>query len=159
MIRKMTLFAALLCAGLTHAVPVLINYQGTYLDDAGVPVTQASTPVIISIWDDATSTNTVNRKFQENHTVNIDDGVFSLQIGSGGTPVGTFDAALFDTTSNLYLQLTINGETMLPRVRFLSAPYTLQSANSAKLGNQPITYFASAADLTNLQTSLTTETS
>lgn len=152
--KAIVLITAILITGLAQAVPVLINYQGTYLDNAGVPVTQSSAPVVISIWDHATSTNTVNRKFQENHTVNIDDGVFSLKIGSGSSPVGTFNASLFDTATSLYLQITINGEEMLPRVRFLSAPYTLQSENSAKLGNQPLAYFASASSVNALASAI-----
>lgn len=156
--KKLILSAALLLtASMAQAVPMLVNYQGMYVDNAGVPVTQTNTPVVISIWDDPTSTNTTNRKYQEQHSSNVSDGNFSLKIGSGSSQIGTFDAALFDTSSALYLQLNINGEDMLPRVRFLSAPYTLQSENSTKLGNQPLAYFASATDLTNLQTSLNTE--
>lgn len=143
--------ALLLLVSAAHAVPVLVNYQGTYVNNAGVPVTQASAPVVVSIWDHATSTNTTNRKYQENHSVNISDGNFSLKIGSGSSPIGTFTASLFDTTSDLYLQLSINGEDMLPRVRFLSAPYTLQSENTARLGNQPATYYASAASVSALE--------
>lgn len=151
---RLLLLTTLLINTLAYAVPGLINYQGTYLDNAGVPVTQANTPVVISIWNDAQSTDPLNRKYAENHIVNVDDGVFSLKIGAGNTPVGTFNAQLFDTASTLYLQLTINGEVMLPRVRFLSAPYTLQSENAARLGNQPANYYASAISVSTLAASI-----
>lgn len=158
---RLTLFLLACClASIAHAVPLLVNYQGTYVDNAGVPVTQPNTAVIISIWNHPTGTDVfLNRKYQENHIVNISDGNFSLKIGSGSSPSGTFDANLFDTTEDRYLQLTINGEIMLPRVRFLSAPYTLQSENSARFGNQLPAYYATAADLTTLQNSLGNEVS
>lgn len=143
--------ATLLFSFAAYAVPNLVNYQGTLLDNNNIPVTQANVPIIISIWDDATSTATANRKYQENHTVNVDDGVFSLQIGSGSSAIGTFNPALFDTAGNLFLQLNINGEDLLPRVRFLTAPYTMQSENSARFGNQLPTFYATASALSSLQ--------
>lgn len=146
--------ATLLLLGMTalaHAVPTLVNYQGTLLDNNNIPVTQSNVPIVVSIWDHASSTATGNRKYQENHTVNVNDGNFSFPIGSGSSPIGTFNANLFNTSSTLYLQLNINGEDLLPRVRFLSAPYTLQSVNSGLLGNQPPTFYATASALNALQ--------
>lgn len=137
----LALMIVLLGCQAAWAVPPLVNYQGTYVNNAGVPVTQASAPVVISIWDHVTSTSLANRKYQENHTVNISDGNFSLKIGSGSSPVGTFGADLFNTPGALYLQLRINGEDMLPRVRFLSAPYTLQAENARLFDNQTTTAF------------------
>ncbi len=145
------MLVAITIAASVHAIPAYINYQGTLLNDSGVPVTQNNVPVVISIWDHATNTAAANKKYQESHTVNVDDGNFSFAIGSGSSPVGTYNAALFDTAGERYLQLNVNGEDMLPRVRFLSAPFTLQSQNTQTLGNFPPAYFASASALAALQ--------
>lgn len=139
--RLSAILLCLLLPAMAQAVPMLINYQGTYVNNAGVPVTQTSVPVVVSIWNDPTNTNAAYRKYQENHTVNINDGQFSFPIGGGSSPVGTFDASLFSNNNALYLQLRINGEDMLPRVRFLSAPYTLQSENSTRFNNQTPSYY------------------
>lgn len=128
-------------ANVAQAIPLLINYQGVYVNNAGVPVTQSSVPVTISIWNHATFTGPAYRLYQEDHTVNINDGQFSLQIGSGSNPTGTFNANTFNNSNTIYLQLSINSEDMSPRVRFLSAPYTFQAENSVRFNNQPPSYY------------------
>jgi hypothetical protein len=132
------------------AVPGTINYQGTLLNNQGIPVTQTSAPVTVSIWDDETSTNVSNRVYTEDHTVDIDDGVFSLEIG-GGTTSDPFGPDLFNTGSTLWLEITVNGEVLTPRQPWRSNPYTMQAQNSQLLGNNPPSYFATATDIQNLQ--------
>lgn len=130
------------------AVPNYINYQGRLLDGSGIPVTQSGMSMVVSIW---TAPTGGSKLYQENQTVDVDDGVYSFQIGNGtgGTPAWS-PTSLFMSGSR-FIELTIQGQTLTPRHELLSAPFTLQSGNSDNLGGQPIYYFGTAAGEAALQ--------
>jgi len=131
------------------AVPGTINYQGRLLDNNGIPVTQADMTFVISIWSAASAGSKI---YEETHGVDVDDGVYSFQIGggTGGTPVWN-PSGFFNTASPRFVQLVVNGEILSPRHQLLSAPFTLQSGNSDALGGQGINYFGTAAQVNSLQ--------
>jgi len=131
------------------AVPNYINYQGRLLDNNGIPVTQSNMTMVVSIW---TASTAGVKLYQENQTVNVDDGVYSFQIGNGtgGVPAWS-PSSLFNTSAPRFIELSIQGQTLTPRHQILSAPFTLQSGNSDNLGGQPIGYFGTAAGENSLQ--------
>lgn len=140
---------------LAVAPPAWINFQGRLLNSSGVPVTQSNMAFIVSIWSDPTSTNQpAHLKYRESHVVNVDDGVYSFPVGSG-TPVPCtgcgYGASLYANNTTLWLEITVQGETLSPRHRLLSAPYTNHAGNSENLGGQPAGYFGTAATDNYLQ--------
>jgi hypothetical protein len=60
------------------------------------------------------------------------DGAFDIQIGSGTNPSGTLDADTF-ATSEAWLELTIDGETLDPRQRLVAVPYALRAVVAERL--------------------------
>jgi len=71
--------------------------------------------------------------FAEDHeNVGLDNGIFSIRIGTGMPVSGAFGPELFSAT-NRYLQVHINGERLSPRQPIGSVPYAFQSGNTARL--------------------------
>ena len=94
-----------------------LDYKGTLKDVSGNPVTGA-TPVRFAICSggDASTAGDCGGggtvAYEETVTVNPDPaGDFALMIGQ----VGGLDFRVFDTPQSLFLQVTVNGETLLPR--------------------------------------------
>lgn len=62
-------------------------------------------------------------QFAEDHeNVGLDNGIFSIRIGTGMPLSGVFGPELFNAT-NRYLQVHINGERLSPRQPIGSVPY------------------------------------
>jgi type VI secretion system secreted protein VgrG len=65
----------------------------------------------------------------------VSNGLFGVALGSGvisdGTGPGTYAslAAVFGQNTAVYLELVIQGETLAPRVRILTAPYAHNATN------------------------------
>jgi len=140
MIRFILLMALPLVA---LAVPNYINYQGRLLDNNGIPITQNSMAMVVSIW---TASVAGTKLYQENQTVDVNDGVYAFQIGNGtgGTPAWD-PTNLFNTSSPRFVELTVQGQTLTPRFQLLSAPFTLQSGNSDNLGGNPPAFYGTAS--------------
>lgn len=138
---KATLFASLLLSALPSLAAVgPMSYQGRLLDTNGVPV-NATLDITVSIFDD-TSNGTL--KYQEEFSaaggdaVIVNDGVYSIMIGeqspTGGDNI--WDAALWSDNPVLYLELEVGGETLTPRSRISSSPFSMTSNNSEALGSR-----------------------
>ena len=152
--KKMIGLLILLCfSSAVLSVPATVNYQGRLLDNAGIPVTATDVTVVVKVWNHETSTTSGNNVYTETHTVNIADGVYSLQIGTGSTS-DTFDHNLFDTGVSLWFEITVSGETLSPRHQFLAGPYSFQSENAQTLQNQPASAFATSSQVSGLLTEL-----
>jgi len=148
------IFSLLLLATLpvlAAAPPAWVNFQGRLLDNNGIPVTQSNMAFVVKIWSDPTSTLPANLKYSESHTVNVDDGVYSFPIGSGTPLSGIYGGSLYANNSVLWLEITVQSETLSPRHRLLSAPYTNHAGNSENLAGLPVSYFGSAATDVSLQ--------
>ena len=125
--------ASIALAGAAQAAaPPGVAYQGLGLDASGAPI-QGEQAVLIRIYGDPISTAPADLVYQETHAaVPFVDGVFSVVIGAGTAPVGTFGSQTFDT-ADLWLELGIAGETLAPRVKLQSVPYALQCANAESI--------------------------
>jgi hypothetical protein len=107
-------------------VPATINYQGQVLGAGGAPVA-GPVNVDIGIWDAA---NGGTRLYREQHlNTPLANGVYTLRLGTGPTPTGTFNAATFEG-ANRWLELAINGETLSPRQPFSSVAYALRAQDA-----------------------------
>jgi hypothetical protein len=111
-------------------VPAMINYQGRLTDSGGAPLTGAF-PMTFSIYDEATGGVAL---WTETHTsVNAVDGLFSVILGSSGSPLpdSVFAAA------ERYLGVTIGTDSELsPRTRLVASCYAhrVSSIDGAEAG-------------------------
>ena len=111
--------------------PTQLTYQGFLTDGNGAPLGNTSPvnkTVIFRIFDTATAGNII---WSSQQIVTVDKGYFNVLLGEG-SQVGSepFNADLsgvFTGTlvSDRYLELTVDGAALAPRLRFLPAPYSL----------------------------------
>ncbi|MDX2168192.1 MAG: hypothetical protein SF182_14045, partial [Deltaproteobacteria bacterium] len=103
-------------------VPNLINYQGRLTDPSGVPKNGSFTMKFTVVDGGGSSLG-----WTETQTVAVEDGFFNVQLGSVTPfPSGLFTGAPSDSYGPLrYLQVMVNGETLVPNRRITSAAYSL----------------------------------
>lgn len=115
--------------------PDKLTYQGFLTDQDGVPLGNSAPinkTVIFRIYDMALSGVI---KWAEQQSVTIDKGHFSVLLGQGTAVAGPWPSLPIVFTgvdaSERYMQITVDGTDLLPRLQFLSAPYALlaKSAN------------------------------
>jgi hypothetical protein len=106
-----------------------VNYQGRLFDSSGNPV-NGNVTLVFSLYDQASGGN---RKWgPETHTgVPASDGLFSVLLGSR-TADGIPQSAL---GGDLWLEVSVNGETLSPREQLGAVPYAIWSqATGVPLG-------------------------
>lgn len=104
------------------SVPNLINFQGRLTDASGNPVADGSHTINYTIWNLPTGGSTL---WTENTSQSTSSGLFTHNLGS----VTALPEELFQTYDSLYLQVQADGQTILPRIRLTSTPYTRVSNN------------------------------
>ena len=102
-----------------NQTPEMFRYQGRLVD--GTNLVNATLPMSFKLYD-APSGGTLH--YEDSSTVLVVDGLYSTMIGDD-TVYGSLLDALTNTA--LYLELTIDGETLLPRERVVSVPYALSA--------------------------------
>ena len=114
-------------------VPQLLNHQGRLTDDAGMPITTATT-LRFSLYQggDAATPGSGTLVYQEDASVTPDSsGVFNHLVGSGTVIYGTLDSTVFQTASPVYLEITVDpaglNETLLPRKQIVTVGYSFKS--------------------------------
>jgi hypothetical protein len=101
-------------------VPAEVSYQGLLLDDVGAPVT-ATVTMDFELFDAPLAGNSL---WTESHAgVQVVDGVYDVVLGSS-TPL----TAALVAGGTLHLEVTVEGETLVPRQPLLVVPYALRSA-------------------------------
>ncbi len=122
--------------------PTQLTYQGFLTDRNGQPLgntTPTNQTIIFRIYDAATA-GTI--KWSSQQVVTLDKGHFSVLLGEGSA--GPEGQSLFkdDLTSvfsgsgdvsDRYLQLTVDGVNIAPRLRFLPAPYAVHARTATQL--------------------------
>ena len=146
------LFLALICTALLGFAPgrlaqaadgkppTQLTYQGFLTDKDGLPLgntAPVNKTIIFRIYDAAT-TGTI--KWSSQQVVTLDKGHFSVLLGEGSAVTGeTFNADLTSVfsgssdVSDRYLQLTVDGVNIAPRLRFLPAPYAVHARTATQL--------------------------
>lgn len=113
----------------------IISYQGRLLNSNRVPVSDASASILFELYTAASGGSCVWSNSSATcataiaRTVTLTDGLFSEHLGdtAAPTPYAAIGDSVFGDNSALYLQVTINGETLTPRKRIVSAPYAINS--------------------------------
>jgi hypothetical protein len=141
--------------------PTLVNYQGVLRSSADAPLT-GTYDMAFRFFDEPTAGVEI---MIDQHTaaganaVTVTGGLFDVALGGGtiadGSGPGTYTSldAVFRDHAGVWLEIGIGGETLAPRTRIHSAPYSLNAtsaANATQLAGQPASFY--------LDTSATTQT-
>src|SRR3989338_6431158 len=121
-------FAILLVSAPSHtraqeAPANIISYQGRLLDTNSVPVTDASVDMIFRVYDAATVGNCVWSNSASDcstataRSVTLTAGLFSEDLGDTGDLYAAMLSSLFGDESELYLEVTVEGDVLSPRKR------------------------------------------
>ncbi|MFZ2978592.1 MAG: hypothetical protein WA057_02900, partial [Candidatus Magasanikiibacteriota bacterium] len=126
----LSLFFAIFILSKTMAAtaPTILNYQGKITEN-GVTVT-TSLPMAFILYSSSTDGNilyTSAGTISNTSTINVTStyGVFSVNIGGAGT--NSLDPSIFQNYSNVYLEVWVNGERMVPRRQLMATPYSFNS--------------------------------
>ena len=122
---------------LAEASPGLLNFQGRLTDPGNSPRT-GSFNMSFKICGNSNCSATGDPLWSETQSnIPVTNGVFSVQVGAA-TPIPD---TVFNT-DNTFLEVTVAGETLLPRQRLLTASYAF---NSSRVGGWTSGYFVSTA--------------
>ncbi|MFA5928403.1 MAG: tail fiber domain-containing protein [Candidatus Margulisiibacteriota bacterium] len=109
------------------AVPNQLTYSGRLLQNGALVNT--SLPMIFSIHTDPTAGTQLWS--QTIASVEVNQGIYSVALGEAGNMISP---NMF-VTDNAYLQVAVNGETLLPRTKINSVGYALQAGAVTGLSN------------------------
>lgn len=115
---------AALAVTLRAEAPEMFRYQGRLVN--GTNLVNATLPMSFKLYD-AQSGGT--QLYEDSNSVLVVDGLYSTYIGDN-TVLGSLISAV--TNAAVYLELTVNGETLSPRERLVSVPYALNSGSSTR---------------------------
>ncbi len=103
-------------------IPKIINYQGRVADNSGTPVPDGIYDMQFSIWQ--TESGGIAPVWTSGiHNVEVTDGIFNALLGTvGATPLD------LEFAQDLWLEVTIEGETQTPRQRFGSVGYAYMAS-------------------------------
>jgi hypothetical protein len=112
----------------TPNVPATMTQQGRLLNTDGTPAT-GSVSMTFSLYDSSTATTAI---WTETQSVTLDDGYFSVQLGSM-TSLGSSTTLQTDlaTGVSLFLGLKVGTDSeMTPREEIAAIPYALVAQNA-----------------------------
>lgn len=116
--KVFVVLAVCLLAGSASAqAPEMFRYQGRLVD--GTNLVNATLPMSFKLYDAQTDGALL---YEDSNSVLVVDGLYATMIGND-TVSGSLTNALTNTA--VYLELTIDGETLSPRERLVSVPYAL----------------------------------
>ena len=127
-------FVGVLLILIVSALPRVINYQGKLTNTDGTGVNGAL-PMVFRLF---TSEEGGYPIWEETDTVSVTNGLFSVFLGNAVPFPDTVD---FHT--QYWLEVEVNGETMSPRERLVSAPYALYSSRALNVDNAVQSVFSS----------------
>lgn len=113
------------------SAPKTLNFTGKITDVDGSAITAAGTSVTIDFFTASSGGSTI---YTEVDSVNPDaDGVFSLTIGN----VTALTSTNFD--QQIYVQITVAGNALLPRYALTASPYAITAASATSVAYTGIT--------------------
>lgn len=130
----LTAFVALMLAipATTSAEPPAeVPIQGYITDSEGVPIDD-STEIDVEIFDAQSGGTALH---SETLTVDPEAGSFTAYLGTEST----LDLSIFQANTDLWAEVTVDGETLQPRLKIATAPYaaaTAFSQNAGQLGGE-----------------------
>jgi hypothetical protein len=100
-------------------VPNVINYQGYLTDSSGSPL-KGTVNITLTFWDALTAGNRVGSP-KSYTNVKVNNGVLSQNV----------DVSYITFDGQIYLEMTINGETLAPRQLVTSVPAAYRAKTAA----------------------------
>ena len=111
---------ASMATGAWASVPGEVNYQGLLLDDQGSPI-DGSVALVFALFDDLAAGTQL---WSESHpSVAVSQGIYEVALGS----LVPIDASLL-AGGEVYLEISVDGDTLSPRQRLLAVPYAVRAA-------------------------------
>jgi hypothetical protein len=98
-----------------------LGYQAVLTGPSGVPVANGNYTILVKFWKSATSTNSGDLVYQDQQTVTVTNGILNIAIPDTTSEAGALDPAQF--AQPLWVEFTINGQTLSPRQKLLGTPY------------------------------------
>ncbi|MGH7597743.1 MAG: beta strand repeat-containing protein [bacterium] len=109
--------------GAQAQVPQLINYQGQLTDAGGTPV-NGTVQMVFKIFDALSGGTELYREpATGTRSVTVTNGIFNVLIGE----VNAIPLTLFDSSTERYFEVEVNGTVLTPRRKFGSVPYAFTS--------------------------------
>jgi hypothetical protein len=115
--------------------PRILMYQGRLLNSNNVPVSDATALMSFALYTAASggtclwSNNDTACGSVTTRTVTLSAGLFSEALGdtTASTPYAPIAATVFSNNASVFLEVTVNGETLAPRKQMLASPYAVNS--------------------------------
>ena len=150
----LALAAVVTAASTAFAIQTQVMIQGYLTNGSGTPyITAQATEFRVFQGGNATTAGTGTLYYDETATITPSaSGVFNyplgsgtptvpfLVVGGGGTIPNVLSTTTFDTPSTVYLEISVGGIAMLPRLQMLGTPYAALAGTSENLKptNQPL---------------------
>ena len=114
---------------IAQAVPAQLAHQGRLLDADDVPL-EGENDLNFRIFDDP---NNGYVQWEETHTLDLVNGYYSVILGAQES-ANPLDSAILESTTSLYLELTVNSNSpMQPRHQLVSAPFAILADTARNL--------------------------
>ena len=107
--------------------PQLFRYQGRLVENN--QLVNDTIPISFKLYDELSGGSLL---YEDSASVEVIDGLYATYIGDD-TATGSISNAL--NATSLYLEITINGQTLSPREQLVSVPYALNAGSSAPSGS------------------------
>ncbi len=131
------LLSQLIQNGFSASPNAILAYQGRILDNAGNPIADATADITFAFYDDAaagtclwsndSSTCNGGAGAVTEQTVTLTDGLFSENLGDTGDGYAAIASTVFTQNANVWLEVAINGETLVPRKKIVAQAYALNA--------------------------------
>jgi hypothetical protein len=109
---------------LATAVPTVINVQGVLRDQNGILQVMPAN-ITFNIYNTAAGDTVLFSETQTN--VQVIGGVFSTKIGAGANGNEVLSPALFESESELWMEIQVEGDAAHPRFQLTSSPYAFKA--------------------------------
>jgi hypothetical protein len=110
--------------------PTLINYQGELANNNGQPLGNQTVTLNFKIYQQETGGNFDWNETHSNVPTDA-DGRFNVILNSTGVAQGNL-ANLMTGSTNLWLEVTVQGSTLIPRQRITSTGFALHANTAAR---------------------------
>ena len=125
-VPSLVLVAAIASNGFGVTAPKFLNLEGLLTDQSNNPITAPTVVEFRIFWGgDANTANSGIQKYDESATITpAADGTYQHQLGAG-TPLDGIPLTLatFDTSTDVFLQISVAGQALLPRLKFGTMPF------------------------------------
>ncbi|MEW6651395.1 MAG: hypothetical protein AB1453_14570 [Chloroflexota bacterium] len=106
-----------------------LGYQAVLTGPGGIPVANGSYTVNVKFWKGQTTTDSADLVYQDTQTATVTNGILNIAIPDLTTEADVLDPGLFSQV--LWVEFTINGQTLSPRQKLLGTPYAFTLAGGS----------------------------